>query len=70
MFVLMQKLHWRAFFCRLMRLDWRGEPEVLRAEKGCSEWRSKCGNVKNEGLMQKTNHWALIGNIISGILQA
>ncbi|ALD79121.1 hypothetical protein P10159_4383 [Citrobacter portucalensis] len=37
---------------------------------GRSRWVKKHVNVKNEGIMQKTNHQMLMLNIISGNIQA
>ena len=70
MFGSMQKTHECDFFCHLSRPVISQRPDITRWVSGRGRWVKKHVNVKNEGVMQKTNHQMLMLNIISGHIQA
>ena len=70
MFGLMQKTHECDVFYHLGRPVISQRPVIQRWVSGRGRWVKKHVNVKNEGIMQKTNHQMLMLNIISGNIQA
>ncbi len=70
MFGSMQKPHNCGFFCHLSRPVFSQRPDGTRQTSGHGRRRGRQGNVKNEGLMQKTNHQMLMMNVICGNIQA
>lgn len=70
MFGSMQKTHERDVFYHLCRPVISQRPVIQRWMSGRGRWVKKHVNVKNEGIMQKTNHQMLMLNIISGNIQA
>lgn len=70
MFGSMQKTHECDVFYHLSRLVISQRPDITRWMSGRGRWVKKHVNVKNEGIMQKTNHQMLMLNIISGNIQA
>ena len=70
MFGSMQKTHERDVFYPLGRPVSSQRPVIQRWMSGRGRWVKKHVNVKNEGIMQKTNHQMLMLNIISGNIQA
>ncbi len=66
----MQKLHGCGFFCHLSRPVVSQSPDIPRWRSDRGRWVKKHVNVKNEGVMQKTNHQMLMLNIIFGNIQA
>lgn len=66
MFCSMQKKHGYGFDFHLSRPMFSLRSDNTRQASGCVRVGERRGNVKNEGLMQKTNHRRLIANIISG----
>lgn len=70
MFGSMQKTHECDFFCHLSRPVISERPDIPRRISGRGRCVTKHVNVKNEGVMQKTNHQMLMLNIISGNIQA
>ena len=70
MFGSMQKTHECDVFYNLSRPVISQRPDITRWMSGRGRWVKKHVNVKNEGIMQKTNHQMLMLNIISGNIQA
>ncbi len=70
MYDLMQKPHSCDLFCHLCRLVLSHRPDVLRWRSGRGRLGEKHVNVKNEGMMQKTNHQVLLMNVIRANIQA
>ena len=70
MFYSMQKTHECDVFYHLGRPVISQRPVIQRWMSGRGRWVKKHVNVKNEGIMQKTNHQMLMLNIISGNIQA
>ena len=70
MFGSMQKTHECDVFYHLSRPVISQRPVIQRWMSGRGRWVKKHVNVKNEGIMQKTNHQMLMLNIISGNIQA
>lgn len=70
MFGSMQKTHECDVFYHLSRPVISQRPDTTRWMSGRGRWVKKHVNVKNEGIMQKTNHQMLMLNIISGNIQA
>lgn len=70
MFGSMQKTHECDVFYHLSWPAISQRPDVTRWVSGRGRWVKKHVNVKNEGIMQKTNHQMLMLNIISGNIQA
>ncbi|STA75024.1 Uncharacterised protein [Citrobacter freundii] len=66
----MQKPHGYGLFCNLIRPVFSQKLRVMRRKIARSRWAEKRVNVKNEALMQKTNHQMLMMNVISGTIQA
>lgn len=70
MFCSMQKPHGCGFVCHLIRPVFSLRSDNTRQASGCGRVGGRYGNVKNEGLMQKTNHQVAMMNFISGNIQA
>lgn len=70
MFDSMQKTHECDVFYHFSRPVISQRPDIPRWVSGRGRWVKKHVNVKNEGIMQKTNHQMLMLNIISGNIQA
>lgn len=70
MFGSMQKTHECDVFYLLSRPVISQRPDITRWMSGRGRWVKKHVNVKNEGIMQKTNHQMLMLNIITGNIQA
>ena len=70
MFGSMQKTHECDVFYHLSRPVINQRPDITRWMSGRGRWVKKHVNVKNEGIMQKTNHQMLMLNIITGNIQA
>ena len=70
MFGSMQKTHECDVFYHLSRPVISQRPVIQRWMSGRGRWVKKHVNVKNEGIMQKTNHQMLMLNIITGNIQA
>lgn len=70
MFDSMQKTHGCDVFYHFSRPVISQRPDITRWVSGRGRWVKKHVNVKNEGVMQKTNHQMLMLNIISGNIQA
>ena len=70
MFGSMQKTHECDVFYHLSWPEISQRPVIQRWMSGRGRWVKKHVNVKNEGIMQKTNHQMLMLNIISGNIQA
>lgn len=70
MFGSMQKTHECDVFYHLGRPVISQRPVIQRWMSGRGRWVKKHVNVKNEDIMQKTNHQMLMLNIISGNIQA
>ena len=70
MFGSMQKTHECDVFYHLSRPVISQRPDITRWMSGRGRWVKKQVNVKNEGVMQKTNQQMLMLNIISGHIQA
>lgn len=70
MFGSMQKTHECDVFYHFSRPVISQRPDITRWVSGRGRWVKKHVNVKNEGIMQKTNHQMLMLNIISGNIQA
>ena len=70
MFDSMQKTHECDVFYHYSRPVISQRPDITRWVSGRGRWVKKHVNVKNEGIMQKTNHQMLMLNIISGNIQA
>ena len=70
MFGSMQKTHECDVFYHLGRPVISQRPVIQRWVSGRGRRVKKHVNVKNEGIMQKTNHQMLMLNIISGNIQA
>lgn len=70
MFCSMQKTHECDVFYHLGRPVISQRPVIQRWMSGRGRLVKKHVNVKNEGIMQKTNHQMLMLNIISGNIQA
>lgn len=70
MFDSMQKTHECDVFYHFSRPVISQSPDITRWVSGRGRWVKKHVNVKNEGIMQKTNHQMLMLNIISGNIQA
>ena len=70
MFGSMQKTHECYVFYHLSSPAISQRPDITRWMSGRGRWVKKHVNVKNEGIMQKTNHQMLMLNIISGNIQA
>ncbi|EQM94152.1 hypothetical protein DW203_09795 [Citrobacter portucalensis] len=70
MFDSMQKTHECDVFYHFSRPVISQRPDITRWVSGRGRWVKKHVNVKNEGIMQKTNHQMLMLNIISGNIQA
>ncbi|MFV0569051.1 MAG: hypothetical protein ACK5NJ_10780 [Citrobacter portucalensis] len=70
MFGSMQKTHECDVFYHLGRPVISQRPVIQWWMSGRGRWVKKHVNVKNEGIMQKTNHQMLMLNIISGNIQA
>ena len=70
MFDSMQKTHECDVFYHFSRPVISQRPDITRWVSGRGRGVKKHVNVKNEGIMQKTNHQMLMLNIISGNIQA
>lgn len=70
MFDSMQKTHECDVFYHLSRPVISQRSDITRWVSGRGRWVKKYVNVKNEGIMQKTNHQMLMLNIITGNIQA
>lgn len=70
MFDSMQKTHECDVFYHFSRPVISQRPDITRWVSGRGRWVKKHVNVKNEGVMQKTNRQMLMLNIISGNIQA